>query len=246
MLRDAQRLFKNELLNKTHPTLLTEPALSIYQNNVRSVLNNALKEIYPCIYQVVGADFFQALAHHYAQVYPSQQGDLNQYGAHLAAFIADYPPANRLVYLAEIAQLEWAYHQVFYSAPQPSLEINSLAAIPPTRYEQLVFSINPAYCLLRCHYPVLRIWRLCQEEMARDDTINLNEGGNNILVRREGLDVVLDLLSEGEFALLAALKNQEPLLSACDKALSVETGLAIDNCLARFFSQGVFTAFDYL
>lgn len=90
--------------------------LVIYKNNLSSVLVNTLKAIYPLTVKIVGEDFFNLLAENYFMQYPSRQSYLQHYGEYFSDFLKKFAPAAQLIYLPEVAQFEWACHQVFFAA----------------------------------------------------------------------------------------------------------------------------------
>lgn len=204
--------------------LPADALVAIYRNNTFSNLTGALADVYPVVQRIVGDEFFGQMARAYIERYPSVSGDIQQYGIAFGRFIESYEPARQLLYLADVAALEWAYHEAFHAAVPPlSIMHIKLAEIPMNKASQVRFRLHPACRLIRSDYPIGHIWRANQPEFFHNnDLINLNEGGAHLLVRRPALDVEIVDISAAEFACLNALHQGEILEAAVESASVVE------------------------
>ncbi len=57
-------------------------------------------------------------------------------------------------------------------------------AIAPEDYERLTFAFHPACRFVQSRYPIVKIWRANQPETLSDELIDLDSGGDNVLVLR--------------------------------------------------------------
>jgi hypothetical protein len=218
--------------------------LGVYRNNTYSNLIDALRTTYPITVHLVGDGFFRYLAHAYISRHPSQSGDLHQFGAALADFLATFEPAAGLPYLPDVARLEWAYEQVFYAAESVPFDPQALASIAPESYENLKFVINPAIRLLASKYPVLYIWQVNQANFEGDQRINLSQGGVKLLVlRNHRVEVGIKVLGEGEFTLLQAIAEGCSFAAACERALDVQSDCDIPMYLKQQVLDGIIVDF---
>ena len=64
-----------------------------YRDNVAVGLSNALASAFPAVKQIVGDEFFAAMARAYVQADPPRSPVLMDYGAGFADFIAGFAPA---------------------------------------------------------------------------------------------------------------------------------------------------------
>ena len=80
-----------------------ERGLAVYRANSNAAAAKALAGAYPVVSQVVGAEFFEALARAYRRAHPSTSCDLNEYGAEFAPFLAGFPHVSHLAYLPDLA-----------------------------------------------------------------------------------------------------------------------------------------------
>lgn len=215
--------------------------LDIYRNNVLMNYRNALRDTYPALVRLVGDDFFNAAARHYARTHPSTSADLHDYGGSFADFLQGFEPARALPYLPDVARLEWRMHRVFHAADATPLAPADFAGLDESRLPGLRLTLHPAAALLQSPYPVRRIWQICQPGGASQDTqIDLDEGGHCLLVIRREYLVHLDLLDPAEHALLAGLHDGQTLGQGVQAALDRRHDFDLGGFLARHVSGGTF------
>jgi len=222
--------------------------LKIYHNNIFISLTETLKSVYPVVYRLVGEDFFNYMAREYIQIKPSTTGNLHDFGDHFPAFIADFSAAKQLVYLADVATLEWAYHTVFHAADSVPLDIARLQAVDAQQYGNLKFVVNPASQLIFSDYPILTIWQSNQDvdnvtpkiepREPEGETINLNDGETRLLVIRRNLDTEFEPLSIAEFHFLSLLKEGTSFSTACESTIA----LVPDCDVGQIFQAHVLSA----
>jgi hypothetical protein len=200
--------------------------LATYRRNVFANLRGALAATYPVVLRLVGAAFFGEAAERFARACPSTSGDLNRYGGEFGAFLAAYPFARELPYLADVARLEWACHESFNAADAAPLDVAMLAAVPPERHAELCFRLHPAVRLVASAHPVISIREANQPD--RDGTPTVSSGAEHALVRREGFDVRVDRLTPVEWKFVAALALGDSLEAALDAALHAAAGPGLD------------------
>lgn len=242
-LRELQQQFYQQIyqLNGDLPEqiisngIATSARFNIYRNNTFTGLSNALANAYPVVQKLVGRDFFRYCAHEYIQQHPSRSGDLADYGAAFADFLAQFEPCRQLAYLPDVARLEHAFNHAYQAAEHPPLALPELAKIPPDQHEYLTFRLHPSASLLQSKYPIVPIWEANQPEANSDQIIDINSGGNQILVVRPQFAVKIVLLNSAEYTLLTTLASGELFGSACEQALQVQE----DFDLATAFQQRV-------
>jgi hypothetical protein len=203
--------------------------MCIYQNNMMAHLIQSLKDTYPLIMKLTGDDFFRVTAKEYIRRYPSRRSNLHDFGEYFTDFIAEYGPVKNLIYLASVAQFEWASHTVFFAADHPELDLKRLEQLSSDQYDQLHFVLHPASQLIKFHYPLLRIIDLCKGEI--DGTIDINEGGVNLLIIRRGIDIALVALTADDFTFLTALAENKSVLEAVEAATIIDANFKLDEKL---------------
>jgi hypothetical protein len=187
---------------------------AVYHRNVFANWHGALASTYPVVRRLVGEAFFREAARRFGIEHPSASGDLHRYGASFPDFLGAYSFARSLPYLPDVARLEWACHESFHAADAPRFDATRLAAVPPERHGTLRFAVHPSARFVRSDFPVASIWEANQPD--RDGTPERSAGGEQVLVRREALDVRLRRLDAGQWIFLQALARGEPLEHAVD------------------------------
>lgn len=211
----------------------------VYRHNVFISLTAALAAVYPVVQRLVGEGFFKYAADAFIRAHPPASGNLHDFGADLAEFLAAFPACAGHAYLPDVARLEWAYHAVFHAAA-PRFDVAALAGVSPERYPELRFGLSPAARLIASEYPLLALWRAHQSEAA-DTPIDLDAGGDRLLVFRRELEVEFKRLSVGEYALLSAWQHGATLQAASDAAHQAEDDFDLTRCLQQHVALGTIT-----
>lgn len=253
-LLDTQRQFA-EALFECSPVLIQDQiqtgtisaktGLDVYRNNVFTNLREALRTLFPVINQLVGEAFFNYATECFIHDYPSPAGDLNQYGEAFAEFLASFEPAAELVYLPDIARLEWAVHIVYHAQNAVGLDMQRLALISPNAYGNLRFTLNPACKLVQSVYPVHDIWQVNQPDHTGNDRVDLDAGDVSLLVARRKNRIVLDTLTAGESVFLSATANQESFSSACSQAMRTDPNFNLSEAMSGFVQNAILIDFDH-
>lgn len=207
--------------------------LAVYRNNTFCNYRAALREAYPVVLRLVGEAFFERAADDYVRATPSVFGDINVYGETFGAFLSAYSGACELVYLPDVARLEWACHCAFGAADAAPLDLARLAEVASERLDELRFALHPSAALLDSPWPILAIWRVNRPDFAGEPRIDLAAGGDRLLVMRRGPDVDLEPLAPAEYALLAALAAGACLGEAVEAALAADAGFDLGDFLQR-------------
>lgn len=231
MLPEFQHSFASGLLNGMREERVPDGLqvdllrFGVYVRHTRVSLRIAIEEAFPVTKRLVGASFFAEMADQFVAVHPPACGWLSAYGEGLPEFMAQYPPAASLIYLPDVARIEWARVRAANAQADPGLDLKSLAALDPTELENLRLSLHDAAILIHSEFPVFDIWQAHQHADDRQiSQIDLANGSQDILVTRAGpLEVGVSLLHPGDAAFLTALTQHASFESACQGALLAET-----------------------
>lgn len=215
--------------------------LDIYRHNLFDSLGSALAAVYPTVAQLVGEGFFRFAAHEYIQAHPSRSGNLHDFGARLPEFLAQFEPAQGLPYLPDSARLDWAWHEVFHTNALPGADaaelLGRIAALPDEDRVQAGLQWQPAAQILVSPFPVLRIWQANQPG-TDEDSVDLDAGGESVLVASRRGEVVLQRLGRAECALLQALAGGAGLGDAVATALGHEANFDVAAAIAHHIAAG--------
>jgi hypothetical protein len=217
---------------------------SVYRSAVFANLREALRAVFPVIERLTGGEFFDQAARRFVRDHPSTNGDLHRYGAQFPAFLASFEPAAALPYLADVARLEWLWHEAFHAADHGPPQLARLAAIPPSRWPDLRLKLQPACRMLHSPYPVHRIWQVNQPEHQGDESVDLDEGEARLLLYRAGYEVVVAPLSVGEFRFVEALSGEDSVARALEAALARQPTLDAGALLRDLVGREIIVDFS--
>jgi len=232
------------LIEQNYPHYNSTTALEIYRNNYRGNLYDALAAEYPVTVQIVGEEFFHYMANQYITLHPSHSGNLHHYGTEFAAFVANFDPAQELIYLADVVRLECAYQSAYFADDTTIMDLANLAYIAPHQYAELVLRLHPATCLLHSTYPISAIWQAHQPGANKDFKIDLDSGPCDVLVSRNNGIVTVTELSSAETNWLQAIQHGDPLGEACTSTLSRYPDFDLQDTLLHLATRGALSDFS--
>ena len=213
-----------------------ERRFAVYRNNVYTSLINLLAGRFPVTAELVGDEFFRAMAREHVEKTPPNSAVLLLYAAEFPDFIGDFPPASSVPYLADVARLEMAWHRAYHAADAEPLTQEAFVALGP-RVEELVLSFHPSASLVRSPYPVITIW----EHTMRDDDDEpgqLPADGEDALVLRPALEVAVRRLPPGGAAFIEALMAGATMPAAAAAALEQTPEFDLSANLAGLMRSG--------
>jgi hypothetical protein len=193
-----------------------ERRFAVYRNNVAVALIGSLEARYPIVRRLVGDDFFRAMAGAYVAAEKPRTPSLIPYGDRFPDFVAGFPPAQAIAYLADVARLENAWIEAYHAADAGALGLDALATIAPDALEGLRFRPHPAARLLSFAHPAASIWAASQGERAPPAPEAWS--AEDALVVRPDADVAVRVLPPGGFAFAAALFSGASLGEAAARA----------------------------
>lgn len=226
------------------PGLITwngsDPAqrFAVYRNNVMVSLIEALADSFPVVEQMVGRDFFRAMARAFVQVHPPRKPALVDYGQAFPEWIADFPAAADLPYLPDLARLERAYVTAFHAPDADSLAVDDWSAILadaaclPTR--RLRF--QPSLQVIRSSFAVASLW--AAHQAASDlplDSVDPFAAENAWVIRRDWRVGILNR-PDGDTEFLTALQSGQSFGTAAS-ALDADPDFDLGRCLAVLVSE---------
>lgn len=217
-LHELQRMFRDAMFgdqdalsavgNLVRPSgrLTGEEHVRIYRQTVLGTLTGSLGNIFPVTRRLVGEQFFDAMAARYIPSAPSRSPDLADYGASFPQFIREFAPAAELPYLGDVAILEWYWHRAFHAEDDPGLDSQALQIAATRDADRIVFRLPASATLLESAFPIRRIWQSNQPDYGGSDELNLDDGGERLIVwRRLANEIRIDELDDELWLLLAGI-----------------------------------------
>lgn len=145
----------------------------VYHHNFMATHTKALREIYPMISKIIGEACFENAAAIYIPQHLSVSYKLQDYGQLFPDFLADFAPLHSLMYLSDVAHLEWAIHELFYAKEDPLSTLRIVSSA----------------------YPILSIWELCKHD-DKTKTVDLSQGPETILIQRKNREMIFTRVEE--------------------------------------------------
>ena len=208
---------------------------AVYRNNVYAGLIDVLAGRFPIVARLVGEEFFRAMARIYVEREPPASAVLIRYGASFPNFIADFPPAASVPYLADIAALEWARASAYHAADAVPLALAELASAAD-RAADTVLILHPSLSIVRSAYPIVSIYELNAE--GGDVPPTRLEGAEDAFIVRPGLEVEIRRLPEGGARFILALKEGRTIGDAVAAALNEAPRFDLAANLAGLMASG--------
>ncbi len=190
----------------------SQKRFGVYRNNVALSLIEAIADGYPVVKQLVGDEFFTAMARTYVAANAPQSPVLLDYGADFAEFIAGFEPASGLPFLADVARVEWAWQCAYHAADHPPATMTALEALTPSKIEQACLNLHPSFNLVTSDWPAVSIWHLHQtSEDPAAEMQHLTPQAEAAIIVRPSYDVDVRLIPPAMAGVVAALRDGAPL-----------------------------------
>lgn len=214
---------------------------AVYRNNLRAGLVNALADSYPVVEQLVGTDFFRAMATIYAQNCPAHSPLMIDYGQHFADFIQGFAPAASVPYLADMARLERLRVLACHAADQVTLSPDTIASAlnEPDTLSDLHIGLNASLATFDSAYAVGSLWRAHQDggQPERVDPMR----GEILLILRHSLHVLLVPIDVASQRFIQALSQDLAFGTAAAQTYEEHPGFDLSACLALLIRYGAIT-----
>lgn len=227
----TQTAFAHALLNAELPcpTGLTtwndsDPTLrfAVYRNNVMVSLIDALADTYPVVQTLVGEAFFRAMAWVFAGNNPPRSAVMAYYGRDFADFVAAFPPAASVPYLADVARLEMARVMAYHAADVVSIhpQVLQAALADPEQLLSLQLVLHPSVHVIESSFAIFSVWAAHQGAVSAS-SVDPDEA-QTALVYRAGLDVDTMEISAGAGTFVSTLLTGQTLADAAQAAGSLD------------------------
>jgi Putative DNA-binding domain len=220
------------------------PRLRVYQNNVQSNFEDALRSSFPAVERLVGAEYFRQTAHRFQRHHPSPSGDLLHAGSLFPGYLAHLHADDDFSYLGDVARLEWLIQETLLSTDHAPLNLPALSRVAPGAYDALRLELHPALRLFESRYPVLRIWTANVGD-AEPEIIHLQSGGDRLAVMQRELQLQFHRLNATEHGFLNSLSRGDTFAAAVDCGSTSDPDFDATAALQRFVSAGAIVGFRF-
>lgn len=222
----------------------SDPAarLAVHRNNVIASLMAALAETFPVVLELVGTEFFRAMAVVFVRQSPPRSRILAHYGQAFPDFIERFEPAGSVPYLADVARLEMARVRAYHAGDAAPLTPDSvsLAMASGERIGELRLVCHPSVSVVSSRHAAVSIWAAHQDggDLGSIDS-NAPEAA---VVLRAGLEVLVLRLPPGGAEFVQALLLGQPLADADAAAQRAVPAFDLAAVLVLLVSHGALAA----
>lgn len=223
---------------------LNPSGLAVYRNNYRVGLMDTLAYAYPVLGQLVGEEFFAALAREYVKRHASHSGNLHRYGEAFGDFLDTFEHVRHLPYLADVARLEWQVHRSYYAADSAIPDFAALTSMPPERWGELRFGLADDVAVLSSPWPIATVWLAHQPDSGVALPEHLDGAGESALVSRTAGTVRVERLEPASAAFLLALQHRDMLETATEAALGQDTAFDLQAMLGLLFGRALLSSIE--
>jgi hypothetical protein len=245
MSRAAQTAFAEALFDRAKPLpqglrswtgIAPNKRYGVYRNNAATGLARVLALRVPVTEKIVGEEFFTVMAREFVLGSPPSSPVLLHYGEDFPDFVAAFPPAAGLPYLADIVRLENAQVRAYHARDVIPIDTQILARITPERVNGLVFVFHPAAAILTSFHPIVTIWAMNSGAAALAPVARWH--AQNALITRPEFTVLTREITAGSARFLLALKHGATLGEAYEAALDMDSDFDLGHNLTDLLRSG--------
>jgi hypothetical protein len=200
-----------------------EHRFAVHRNNMVVTLIDALAASFPVTQALVGPEFFRAMSRERVLANPPRSPVLTEYAIDFPEFVARFPPAAAVPYLADVARIEALRIRAYHAADAVPVPVAAYRELfeAPEGLETIRLDLHPASGWFRSGYAAYSIWRAHQDlpDMADARLGDIDvEHPEEVLICRPGLEVTVTPLPDGAVTWLDALRRGQPLGAAFQEA----------------------------
>ena len=163
--------------------------LDIYHEAYRLRLLDALKNDYPAVELLLGEDEFAKAMTGYIKQYPSQHPSLRWMGKHVAQFLQAHFDWQKYVYVAELADFEWAQIMAFDAEDSAIETLDDVRKLDGSQWLELRLNFQPSVKMLSYYSNAPQLWDSLINTQAAPET-QTNKETQDWLIWRNDLQIM--------------------------------------------------------
>lgn len=224
----------------------SDPAtrFAVYRNNVAVSLTDALADTFPVTQELVGEEFFRAMARAFIQEHPPRSRVLTWLGEAFPDFIESFSPAASVPYLSDVARLEMCRVHAYHAAdivPCDAQAINAFVS-DPEKLPNLRLGLHPSLHVVHSRFAVFSLWAAHHGAMCIS-TVNPSMA-ETALIFRSGLDVEIVELPASAGLFIEQLRIGEKLSFAANATDSSDREFYLAGTMATLIRWQLITSID--
>ncbi|MEO0367566.1 MAG: DUF692 family multinuclear iron-containing protein [Pseudomonadota bacterium] len=208
--------------------------IGVYQNNVYAATHDYLAEVYAAAMGVVGEDYFRYMTHRFIAETPPSKGNIHLYGEAFAGLARQLDELTELPYIVDLIKFEWANHSAYFSDVSAAIDPHSL---DQAALLSLPIQLNDSVSLLSSQFPIYEIHRQSLPDYDGQVSINLNQGGDRLLVAKVGHQSKSCQMTEAQYKFVEKLRKSDNLLQAIEALQGSIEAQELSDCLSLVFEN---------
>ena len=208
--------------------------IGVYSEAYFLRLRDVLREDFPRLAALLGAEQFDQVVAGYLEQFPSEQPSVRHLGRAFTEFLRHREDTPRC--LADLAELEWARVEVFDAPDAQCVTIDDLGPLPADAWPALRFSPILAIKTLHPQYPVHQLW-------SGSESVDVSPAETSLRVWRKNDFLVLHApMGDRESAALHKMRSGEPFAAICETFADLpqmEAAREATGLLARWIEDGI-------
>jgi hypothetical protein len=216
------------------------PGLKVYRNTIARGRAEALAAAYPAVARLTGEDWFRAAALEFAAAHPPSEPAMDRYGAAFPDWLAAFPPARELPYLAPVARLDRAFSEAHAAPDAPMLDAAEAAALDTAALFAARAVPHPSAHVFWFDWSVASIW-LSERGYEPAETLTWTDRPEGLLVVRPLMTVTPVRLDKPQAAFLRACRDGRTLGQAATAAFAADPTADLRSVFAVLLEARAFT-----
>lgn len=217
-----------------------EQRLQIHRNNTTILLTEALGATFHIVKELVGEEFFTQVARSFVRTQPPTSPCLFEYGQGFPSFLQSLPALSAMAYIADVAELEWQWNSALNAAEAQPLVAEDLAVLPAEELAEHSLRPHPSTRFVTSTYPIQQIWDMHQDGADPDQGVDLDDGGDALLIVRPHADVAIHSLPPNAFVFASRLADGATIGEAFGALDGIETPENLSVYFAELIAAGMF------
>lgn len=215
---------------------------SVYRDNMIGSLVEALGQTFPVTRQLVGGQFFDAVAADFVREDPPRAPRLSRYGGSFPERLRAMRQLRDLAYVADVAILEWARIESYFAGSSTeTLLVETLLSQPTESLSDLIFRTVPSLRVVSTQTAAHSIW--VAHQTAEPDLSSVDPWhGEAVRLLCKSAGLVVDVITAAHAHFLQALQSGQNLTTAALAASDIDPAFDLQSTLMAELSAGSFSS----
>lgn len=211
-----------------------EQLLQIYRNNFIISVTESLQCTYPNTLQLVGEEFFNAVARAFILAKPPAINNICVYGQQFYQYLSEFEQLQEIPFVAEMARFEQQLEETKRLALSDiQLDVEQLQRVPEHQHHQLQFTLTPNISCFTSKQDISQLLSIIKS--GQEESVDLNTPCFLLLIKQANFEVTVKTISEAQWQLINQLKKHY--------CLSELTPTTLHNELAELLSLQIINGF---